>query len=538
MEDDTQAFLQQFVFAGSENQVHRLQDFVIEYRDIFSDVLAERAADLTPFRFNVEEPLWETPGNWTPCRPQSVKNNIEIEKTITTMLADGVIEKSNTSYYSHPVTVQKTEDKVRVCIYYRNLNDCIKPASWPLPNIRGLFERIGHNKPTVFGVMDLTAGYHQAPLYPPHRVFCGLYQFTRLPFGPKRAPSYFQEQMVTKVLQGLLYVPCEMYLDECIVYASSEDQFLVQLKEVFQRFRERGLLLKAKECKFGLPQIEYVGRVISKEGLSMLKVKIQSVLNFEKPRNLHALRSLLGLANYFQGFVPNHSLIVKPLQDMIDHKGKKNSPLVWTQGSSDAFQAIRKAISHCPLMHFLDDTDAPIWLYTDASDYDIGGVLFQIVLDDIWHPISFVSKSFNATQSRWSTIQKEAYAIFHCLSKLQDEAKEKEKTDDDQSLSEFMSVTGEVVSYREYVTSSPDNLDNIDEEENQGGTRTMPSGAILPSGGEECFSAILLELFTIRWMNGRRRLYWSISSVSSTNERRWRLTSMFTRSTMEFSSFE
>ena len=68
-------------------------------------------------------------------------------------------------------------------------------------------------------------------------------------------------------------------------------------------------------------------------------------------------------------------------------------------------------------MHFLDDSDAPIRLYTDASDYGIGGVLFQIV-DDIWRPISFVSKSFNATQSRWSTIQKEAYAIFHCCQQM------------------------------------------------------------------------------------------------------------------------
>ena len=68
-------------------------------------------------------------------------------------------------------------------------------------------------------------------------------------------------------------------------------------------------------------------------------------------------------------------------------------------------------------MHFLDDSDAPIRLYTDASDYGIGGVLFQIV-DDIWRPISFVSKSFNATQSRWSTIQKKAYAIFHCCQQM------------------------------------------------------------------------------------------------------------------------
>ena len=102
---------------------------------------------------------------------------------------------------------------------------------------------------------------------------------------------------------------------------------------------------------------------------------------------------------------------------MIDHKGKKNSLLVWTQGSSDLFQAIRKDISHCPLMHFLDDTDAPIRLYTDASDYGIGGVLFQIV-DGIWRPILFVSKSFNATQSRWSMIQKKAYAIIYCCQQM------------------------------------------------------------------------------------------------------------------------
>ena len=171
VDDDTQAFLQQFVFDGSENQVHRLKGLVMEYRDIFSDVLAEKAADLSPFRSDVEEPLWETPGNQTPCRPQSVKNNIEIEMAIITMLAGSVIEKSNASYCSHPVIVQKTEDKVRVCIDFRNLNAYIKPASWPLPNICGLFERIGHNKPTVFGIMDLTAGYHQAPLHPPHRVF-------------------------------------------------------------------------------------------------------------------------------------------------------------------------------------------------------------------------------------------------------------------------------------------------------------------------------------------------------------------------------
>ena len=65
----------------------------------------------------------------------------------------------------------------------------------------------------------------------------GVFQFTRLPFGPCRAPSYFQEQMVTTVLHGLIYNCCEMYLDDCIVYGRGEAEFLLNLRKVFERFR-------------------------------------------------------------------------------------------------------------------------------------------------------------------------------------------------------------------------------------------------------------------------------------------------------------
>ena len=88
--------------------------------------------------------------------------------------------------------------------------------SWPIPNISEMLQRIGTQKPKIFGVMDLTQGYHQAPLSLSARVFTafitfsGIYQFTRLPFGPKRAPSYFQETMASVVLAGLIYNICEM----------------------------------------------------------------------------------------------------------------------------------------------------------------------------------------------------------------------------------------------------------------------------------------------------------------------------------------
>ena len=97
---------------------------------------------------------------------------------------------------------------------------------------------------------------------------------------------------------------------------------------------------------------------------------------------------------------------------MIDPKGRKKSLIIWAPEADEAFLKIREAISKCPWLHFLDD-HSPIESYTDASDYGVGGILIQIV-DNVQKPISFVSKSLSATQIKWSTIQKEAYAIFYC----------------------------------------------------------------------------------------------------------------------------
>ena len=139
--------------------------------------------------------------------------------------------------------------------------------------------------------------------------------------------------------------------------------------------------------------------MVDTDGLSMSKEKIETVLNFSIPKNLTLLRSFLGLANCFRQFVPIHSSLVKPMQDMIDHSAPKRSAVVWTQASTNSFYDTQIAISRCPLMHFIDDNKLDVRLYTDASDFGIGGVLFQVV-GTIWQPIAFISKSLTPTQIR------------------------------------------------------------------------------------------------------------------------------------------
>ena len=196
-----------------------------------------------------------------------------------------------------------------MCVDYRALNDCTPDASWPIPNIAKMLRRIGSRKPKIFGIMDLIQGYHQAPLsnttkaYTAFITFSGVYVFTRLPFGPKRAPSYFQKIMATVVLVGLIYMICEMYIHDCSIFGDTNIEFVSRLRLVFERFRKHNLYFKANKCYFGFKELEFVDKVLIEEGLIVSRTKIQSVLDFPLPTVGKQLKSFLGTVNYLRDFV-------------------------------------------------------------------------------------------------------------------------------------------------------------------------------------------------------------------------------------------
>ena len=414
--------LDQIHISGSDFLQAQLKQLCLEFEDIFCNDLPSAPANIPPFKLDVDVPKWRVPKNRTPPRPQSQEKQAEIVKQLDTLVKQGIIRVSQAAHYSQVLMVPKPGGKWRMCVDFRALNDCTLDASWPIPNIAEMLRRIGAQRCKIFGVMDLTQGYHQAPLDPASCCFTafilfnGVYEFTRLPFGPKRAPSYFQEQMATVVLAGLIYSICEIYIDDCNVFAQTDEEFVDRLRQIFTRFRKHNMFLKAQKCFFGYSEIDFVGKVLSEKGLKMSQLKIQSVLDFPIPVVSKQLKSFLGIVNYFRDFVRNASTITKPLHGLIAdyHKAQK---IKWTSEAVTAFNTVKAEISKCTTMHFLNDSD-PICLHTDASDYGIGGYLFQIV-DGTEHPVAFVSKSLSKTQLRWSVIQKEAYAIFYVILYLQ-----------------------------------------------------------------------------------------------------------------------
>jgi hypothetical protein len=233
--------------------------------------------------------------------------------------------------------------------------------------------------------------------------------------GLKNAGSYFQEKMSQEVLAGLLYIICEVYMDDILVYGKDFMEFIHNLKEVFQRFREKNITLNPDKCHFGLETVEFVGHRIDAKGISFTTERLHKFASILRPINVVDMQKFLGLANYFRDHVQNHSLIVRPLQDMIKNKSQK-SKLEWSEKLITNFEEVKDKVLNCPKLFFMNEK-AESFVHTDASDFGVGGYIFQVDNYGKEYPIAFVSKSLTGAQLRWSTPEKESYAIVYTLFK-------------------------------------------------------------------------------------------------------------------------
>jgi transposase InsO family protein len=401
-----------------------IKELLVEYSDIFRTNVSPKPADVPSMNVRVDKAKWNTmKGNMgVSPRVQSHDKNNEIQRQVNKMLDLGVIQRSNSNRYSQVLLVPKPNEKWRFCIDYQPLNACCEGDGWNLPNIQQMLQRLGSHRPKLFAVMDLTSGYHQAPLNISSRVFTafitfmGIFEWLRVPMGLKGAASYFQKVLSTVVLLGLVYYVCELYIDDIIVHGQDPESFLVRLRQVFERLRKHNITLNPEKCRFGLSSVEYVGHTIDETGLSFSPEKLNEVLAITPPTYAKELRSFLGLASYFRDHIQNLATIAKPLQDMITDYEKKRK-LVWTPEAELAFTDVKEAIRRCPKLFFMDD-NAPVYLHTDASDYGIGAYIFQII-DGKELPIAFMSKTLSAEEIKWSTIEKECYAIVFSLRKFE-----------------------------------------------------------------------------------------------------------------------
>jgi hypothetical protein len=396
----------------------KLQQVFDKYKTTFGENIARDGAKIKPLV------LERIPGKADPpiaaVRRMSPSQAGFAKEEVARLLKEGIIRKSLSPYRS-AVCMAKKGESWRMCVDYVEMNKTLEGMSFPLPNIRDILDQMAGKR--FFGKLDLRSGYHQFPMDEKSRRYTafstqeGHFEYNRIPFGLKMAPSYFQHSM-QQVLGSLIGVNCFIYVDDIVIFGDSEDEFCSNLEKVLVRLRQYDIVLRGEKCLMSPNALEVLGYEVNGEGVTMSASKKQGLTDMVQPSNKMNLMSFNGLANYFRPFIPNFSTMMKPLTSAVN-----TTPYVWTDAMNTAFLEAKAAVNSMEMIHFIDEK-LPVYLRTDASKNGVGGILFQRVVssrNEITEerPIAFVSKAFNDTEKNWSTIEQEGFAIFFCIQKLE-----------------------------------------------------------------------------------------------------------------------
>ena len=290
-----------------------------------------------------------------------------VKEEIDKLLEAGVIRNSHSSWSTPIIVVPKGDGGKRLIIEYRALNKVMRKFVWPMPKVEDIFSQLNGAK--YFCTLDLRAGYHHIRLTAdsiPKTAFTspfGKYEYLKVPFGLAQAPAYYQELM-TRVLKDLPFAMA--YLDDVIIYSSTQEEHLQHIKTVFEKLCHAKLSMKLSKCHFFAKEIQYLGHILGMEGIRPVPAKTEAIKAMHPPVNPKQVRAFLGLVGYYRKFIKNFARIAKPLTVLtrMDVKFK------WKETHRCAFMKLKEAIIQAPILRYLDTTKpyTQNLVYTDASD--------------------------------------------------------------------------------------------------------------------------------------------------------------------------
>ncbi|MEW8187006.1 MAG: reverse transcriptase domain-containing protein, partial [Candidatus Thiodiazotropha endolucinida] len=323
------------------------------------------------------------------------------------LLKQGVIEPSVSEWSAAPVLVRKKSGELRYCIDYRALNAKTVKDNYSLPLIDDCLDSLYGKR--LFCVLDLCSGYYQIPLEESSRsktsfnTRFGSFQWTRLAMGLCTAPATFQRAMQL-VLRGLTWEQVIVYLDDVIVLGTDFNDTIEALRKVFIRFRSHNLKFKPRKCQFFKREVEFLGKLVSGDGITISPDKLEAVKKWPVPSDPKQLLSFLGFMNYHRNHIPGFARVAADLYELA-HANTYD----WSDQHQACFEKLKAlAISAQVLAH--PSPDGLFVLDTDSSGSQIGAELSQ-VQNGVIRPICYASHVLMKQHRNYCTTRKERLAV-------------------------------------------------------------------------------------------------------------------------------
>ena len=389
----------------SESEKLQFKELLIEYQDTFS----KDDFDLGCLNSGVEHKI--NTHDEIPIAEKFRRTPLHFQKQeqeyIEKLLKQGVIEPSVSEWSAPPVLVRKKTGELRYCIDYRSLNAKTYKDNYNLPLIEDCLDSL-HGK-RLFCILDLCSGYYQINLEAGSRkktsfnTRFGSFQWTRLPMGLCTAGATFQRAM-SLILRGLQWEEVIVYLDDVIVLGTNFSDTLSALHKTLERFRQYNLKLKPRKCFFFRESVEFLGKLVSGDGIKISPDKLEAVEKWPVPRNAKELMSFLGFMNYHRNHMPGFAKVSTDLYNLAHAKEFK-----WNRHHQACFEKLKKMATTAPMLSH-PSPDGLFILDCDASGLQIGAELSQ-VQNGIIKPICYASHVLLKQHRNYCTTRKELLAV-------------------------------------------------------------------------------------------------------------------------------
>ena len=202
------------------------------------------------------------------------------------------------------------------------------------------------------------------------------------------------------------------YIDDILTFSRTYEEHLKHLEEVFSRLRKENFTLQPEKCHFGVKEVNYLGHIISKNGVMVDSSKTDVVKKYPAPRNPHEIRQFLGLCNYYRRFVKDYAKIAVPLNNLL----QKDKEFNWTESCQKSFDTLKQALTSAPILAY-PDMSKPFIFTCDASGLAIGYILGQLDENNKERVISYSGRALRKNELNWTITEKECLAVLEGITK-------------------------------------------------------------------------------------------------------------------------